>query len=88
VEVPRAVAERGSDAARQARRVLDGLHLLPLGDALLDAAGELRVACRSLDAIHVTAAQHLGEDLEYLVTYDRRMAAAAVAHGMPVAAPS
>jgi len=88
VEVPRAVAERGADAGTRARRVLDRMHLLTLGDALLDAAGGLWVGLRSLDAIHVAAALELGEDVECLVTYDHRMAAAARESGMTVAKPS
>ena len=78
VEVPRAVAEYGPDTAIRARSMLAGIHLVPLGDALLDAAGSLAVGLRSLDAIHVTAARQLGEDLECVVTYDHRMAAVAV----------
>ena len=88
VEVPLAVAERGTEAAALAREVLDGMHLVPLGDALLDAAGDLRLPLRSLDAIHVTVARQLAGDLAGLVTYDRRMAAAAETLGMPVAGPA
>ena len=64
------------------------MHLVPLGDALLDAAGDLRLPLRSLEAIHVTVARQLAEDLACLVTYDRRMAAAAEQLGMPVAGPT
>jgi uncharacterized protein len=88
VEVPLAVAERGPEAATRGREVLDGMHLVPLADALLDAAGDLRMPLRSLDAIHVAVARELGKDLECLVSYDRRMAAAAETLGMPVAGPA
>lgn len=88
VEVPRAVAEYGPDTASRARSMLAGIHLVPLGDVLLDAAGSLAAGLRSLDAIHVTAARQLGEDLDCVVTYDHRMAAAAAAMGMTVASPS
>ena len=88
VEVPRAVADYGPDTAIRARSMLAGIHLIPLGDALLDAAGGLTVGLRSLDAIHVTAARHLGRDLDCVVTYDRRMAAAAEAMGMAVVSPA
>jgi uncharacterized protein len=87
VEVPLAVAEGGANAVKFARDVLDGMHLAPLDDALLDAAGDLGMPLRSLDAIHVAAARQLGEDLECLVTYDRRMASAAEATGMAVVGP-
>jgi predicted nucleic acid-binding protein len=42
---------------------------------------------RTLDAIHLASAAALGTDLEALVTYDRRLADAARALGMPVASP-
>lgn len=88
VEVPRAVAHRGPDTAIRARSLLAGIHLVQLADGLLDVAGGLRVGLRSLDAIHVAAARQLGDDLECLVTYDHRMAAAAEEVGLTVAAPA
>jgi predicted nucleic acid-binding protein len=42
---------------------------------------------RTLDAIHLASAAALGSDLEAFVTYDRRLADAARALGMPVASP-
>jgi predicted nucleic acid-binding protein len=42
---------------------------------------------RSLDAIHLAAAQLLGADIEVLVTYDERMADAAALLGFVVEAP-
>ena len=50
--------------------------------AMLDAR-----VLRSLDAIHLAAAQRLGVDMEVLVTYDLRMAEAASALGFVVKAP-
>jgi predicted nucleic acid-binding protein len=88
VEVPRAVVARGAPAVATAYRILQRLDLVSLDDALLDAAGGLRVGLRSLDAIHVAAARGLGEDLECVVTYDRHMAAAATELGMTVATPA
>jgi predicted nucleic acid-binding protein len=89
VEVRRAVAPRGAEAMERARRAIARLDLVQLDDRLLDAAGALATAdLRSLDAIHVAAARQLGEDLECLVTYDGRMAAAATALGLTVAGPS
>jgi predicted nucleic acid-binding protein len=43
---------------------------------------------RSLDAIHLATARLVGDDLDHLITYDKRMIAAAVAVGMPVATPA
>ena len=43
---------------------------------------------RTLDAIHLATALLIREDVETLVTYDHRMLAAAVAHGMPAVSPA
>jgi predicted nucleic acid-binding protein len=89
VEVPRAVADEGAHARDKARHVIDGMHLIPLSDELLDAAGALDISgLRSLDAIHVAAACELREDLNCVVTYDHRMASAAESLGLAVVAPS
>jgi predicted nucleic acid-binding protein len=42
---------------------------------------------RSLDAIHLTTAQLLGEELGALVTYDDRMATAAKRLGLRIVQP-
>ena len=42
---------------------------------------------RSLDAIHLATALQLGQDLEALVTYDSRLAAAAKRQQLPVVTP-
>lgn len=89
VEVPRAVAAVGTEAVQRARLVVGALQLVQLDDALLDAAGALSLAeVRSLDAIHIAAARELGDDLDCLVTHDRRMTVAAEAIGSHVAAPA
>ena len=59
-----------------------------LDDGLLDDAARLPIEpLRSLDAIHLAAAQRLGHDLSVLVSYDERMLAAARRLGIPVASP-
>jgi predicted nucleic acid-binding protein len=55
-----------------------------IDEELLDAAAALD---RSLDAIHLAAAQLFGDELTAVVTYDRRMAEAAVLVDVVVAAP-
>jgi predicted nucleic acid-binding protein len=47
-----------------------------------------QVQLRSLDAIHLAAAQTVGDDLRAIVTYDRRMADAAGALGLVVQTPA
>jgi predicted nucleic acid-binding protein len=56
---------------------------------VLDQAATLAPAgrLRSLDAVHLAAAQVLGDDLQAVVTYDERMADAAAALRMPVTTP-
>ena len=88
VEVIRAVRVHGPSTVSRARRLLQRLNLVEVDDELLEAAAALdpRIL-RSLDAIHVAAAQLLGEELTAVVTYDRRMAAAAQLLDLTVAAP-
>lgn len=88
-EVLRAVRPVGAPAIERARRLLRGLHLIRLDDTLLDAAGMIEpFVVRSLDAIHLAAAQLVAPSLTAVVTYDRRMRAAAVSLGFPVVAPA
>lgn len=90
VEVVRAVWGGGHRAIEQARRQLARLDQIVLGGALLDRAAGLapQVQLRSLDAIHLAAAQTVGDDLRAIVTYDRRMADAAGALGLVVQTPA
>ena len=89
VEVVRAVRAHGPSAVARARRLLDWISLIHLDDALIDAAAELQGdALRTLDAIHLAAAQALGDGLTELITYDRRMAAAARDLSLPTGAPA
>lgn len=68
---------------------MDGLALLPLDDAVVDLAASLKpTGLRSLDALHLATALSVGADLGVLLTYDERLAEAAEAEGLPVAAPS
>jgi predicted nucleic acid-binding protein len=64
------------------------LRLIRLDDDLLDTAAHLDTpALRSLDAIHLASALALGKGLAAVVSYDRRMAAAAERLGLTVVAP-
>jgi uncharacterized protein len=88
VELVRAVQGHGPAAITRARGLLRRLHLVQIDDELLDAAAAVDAGVlRSLDAIHLAAAQLFGDDLTAVVTYDRRMAAAAERLAVPVAAP-
>ncbi len=73
----------------EARKLLAGVHLIRLDDALLDRAADLDpIELRSLDSIHLGAAVSLGEDLAAVVSYDERLLAAATSLGLPTATPS
>ena len=88
VEVVRAVRPHGAAATTRARRLLRRLDLVQLDDELLDSAAALdSVILRSLDAIHLAAAQTLADELTAVVTYDERMTTAAGVIGLTVEAP-
>jgi predicted nucleic acid-binding protein len=89
VEVVRAVRAHGPGAVTRARQLLERVSLVHLDDMLLDDAAELQGdELRSLDAIHLAAARALGDGLAELITYNRRMAAAARALSLPTGAPA
>lgn len=88
-EVLRAIRHLGNAAVNRARRVLRRIDLIRLDDSLLDAAGMLdpRIL-RSLDAVHLAAAQLIAPELDAIVTYDRRLRDSASLLGFPVEAPN
>jgi predicted nucleic acid-binding protein len=88
VESVRAVAPTGPLAIRTARWQMARLHLIELNRPLLDLAATMPGPLRSLDAIHLAAAQSLGSDLGTVVTYDQRLAQAAGRMGMTVDSPT
>jgi uncharacterized protein len=89
VEVVRAVLAGGPAALAQARRQLSRVDQVLLSTELLDRAAILapNAQLRTLDAIHLAAAQLVGGDLLAVVTYDRRMADAARDLGLAVETP-
>ena len=73
-EVLRALLLEGDEALTRGRAVLASVELIRINDRILNAAAVLRPPeIRSLDAIHLATAQHLGTDLGRVVTYDERM---------------
>ncbi len=74
-----------------ADQLLSGIALLPLDEALLDAAETVRPASvASLDAIHLVTALRLAdaELIETVMTYDSRLAEGAREHGLAVLEPA
>jgi uncharacterized protein len=69
------------------RDLVNGFTEILLTEEVRDAAAHLPGALRTLDAIHVASAQVLGDSLDMLVTYDKRMLDVARAEGLPAEAP-
>ena len=87
-ELMRAVRRADPALAERARDLLQRLTLITVTADVCDAAGRLDPpGVRSLDAIHLSAALQLGDELESVVTYDERLGVAARLLGIPVSAP-
>lgn len=90
VELHRAVERRGGDRAtrRQAARVLELVDLVTLDAEIVRVARSIGPpGLRALGAIHLASALALGDEVELFVAYDTRLADAARATGLSVAAP-
>lgn len=83
-------ARRHSTAALgEARSRLDALTIVRLGPHVFERAAELDPGIlRTLDALHLAAALLVGDELEGIVTYDRRLAGAAALHGVAAVEPT
>lgn len=87
-ELARAVRRSAPDRMVRAREVLDSITLLAVTSETFELAGKLDPAIlRTLDAVHLAAALSMGDDLDTVVTYDDRLAAAAEANGVAVSSP-
>jgi hypothetical protein len=87
VEVRRAAVRRPGVTDARVEDVLTRVVGIAFDPDVATAATIGPPALRTLDAIHLASAAALGADLEAFVTYDRRLAEAARALGMPVASP-
>ncbi len=90
VEVERAARRTSSDATTvaRAREVMAAVHLLAVDGPVLErAAGLGPLTLRTLDAIHLASALSIRDDLDAVVVYDDRLAAAAGAAGLTVLTP-
>jgi uncharacterized protein len=90
-EVARALirASAAPELGDAAEELLDRVLRIRVTDQILRAAGLFpQRGLRSLDAIHLASAEHLEDALTYFVTYDKRLAAAAVERELRVAAPA
>ena len=74
-----------------ADQLLSGVSLLPVDEAVLDAAETVQPSSvATLDAIHLVTALRLADQalIDTVLTYDARLAGGARAHGLTVIAPA
>jgi hypothetical protein len=93
VEVPRVLTRKGpSSFAAVVEPWADLVHrllVIELDAAIAESASAMAPpTLRSLDAIHLASALSIRDELEVLITYDRRLADAARAAGLAVEAPA
>jgi predicted nucleic acid-binding protein len=85
-------ADVAARAVRRCDRIEVGAGAIPavaIAAPVLDLARTLPPAVlRSLDAIHLATARLAGDSLDHLITYDKRMIAAAEAAGLATASPA
>ena len=88
VETRRAVRREALDLLPRADVLLTRVGQVGLGHAIVESASRLpEPTLRSLDAIHLATALLLGDEVSAFVAYDKRLLAAAEAHGLPAVAP-
>jgi predicted nucleic acid-binding protein len=88
-ELQRAVRRSGTSQPIDIEEGLAAIDLLPATPAVFDAAAELEPAdLRTLDSVHLATALGIVDDIDGLITYDPRLAAAARHHGLTVISPS
>jgi uncharacterized protein len=88
VEVPRAtaLANPSEEVRTETERLLQSCLLVAVSDRVLRNAAEITSReVRTLDAIHLATARYIEADK--LIAYDRRLIAAAEAHGVTAVAP-
>ncbi|WP_338677114.1 type II toxin-antitoxin system VapC family toxin [Streptomyces sp. SCSIO 30461] len=89
-EVARALVRAGADpeVGDAAEELLDRMLRIRITDPVLRAAGMFPIRhLRTLDAVHLASAEYLEQALTAFVTYDKRLASAAMERGLPVESP-
>lgn len=89
IESFRALTRYAPEAASRLPAVLDQIDLIDLDQRIRTLARTVTPATvRSLDAIHLGTALHVGSALTSFVTYDKRLLDAAQAAGLPIDSPT
>jgi uncharacterized protein len=87
-ELRRALQRRYDAVPDDANVVMESVTAIAVDEVVLARAGRVGPPeLRTLDAIHLATAIGIGAELEALVTYDMRLAAAARALGIAVVSP-
>ena len=86
IETVRTAARIG-DYPDLMRNLVSEITEILLTEEVRDAAAALSGRLRTLDAIHIASAEAIGDALEVLLTYDRRMLDVARSVGLPAEAP-
>lgn len=88
IEVVRTVNRVMPTLLPDARDLLAAFDVISIDDDIVEGAmNEPNRSLRALDAIHLATARVLGEELDAVVTYDDRLADAAVEAGMSTLMP-
>jgi predicted nucleic acid-binding protein len=88
IEALRAASRIGGAAPGEVARLLHRIVLQPFSAAIRDGACLIPPPrLRTLDAIHLATAVALGEKVEAIFTYDKRLAEASADAGLRVLAP-
>jgi hypothetical protein len=87
-EAIRACARYGPSYAELVRDATNSVALIPVDEAVLEAAADLEPAeLRTLAAIHLATAISLGNDVGAMLVYDARLSAAAARAGLEALSP-
>ena len=88
VEARRGMLRVRPDGLPKVDLLLADVAQISISNAVVESASRLPgPLLRSLDAIHLATALLIRDDIETVLTYDARLRDAAVAHGLPTAAP-
>jgi predicted nucleic acid-binding protein len=89
VEVVRAVRHAVPELSERAERVVEQIAVVEPGDSIRARAAVLEpVTLRSIDALHLATALEIADELDALVTYDRRMSDAGGRLGLTILTPT
>lgn len=89
VEARRGALRRAPQTLPRVDVFLTGVEMIAVSTTVVEHASRLPdPTLRSLDAIHLATALLVRGEIETVLAYDRRLLAAAAAHGLPTVAPA